>query len=512
MNENKNKNPRRRLWRVLWTWLICFVAMAGLVAFLDIDTRQVPPYWQQFLIAAVGASLLLGLWLLVLGLWLFVRWACNRRNFGRLLIGLAVLATLIAIFYLEEDWRGKRAWEKCKAELEAKGAVLDWEKFIPPPVPDDQNFFTTSTNILLRFVKQQNQARMDAAAQLPWLRLGPTSSNSFPILVFAKTNSPVVAELTILLPGGKKNDSAINLDDASARDKIQGVIRTTVGRSVNGAQGFRFSELQLSNLSPAKPVLQADALPSADDLKNLIPSDLVTDIGRLAVEATANPNVFQVKFMSGNVTAAADYLKWSDQFVPAFDEVRTALKRPCAIIPGDYSQSYAMPIPNFVTIRALAQTLAQRAQCYLLLGQPDMALHELTLIHDVCRILEKPPTGKPETLVEAMINAAITGVYVSAVQEGLRLRAWQEPQLKAIQSQMETVRLLPFVTEAFREEQVHAINFTTKQNLKKYFTGEMYAGYGVSVKFWDKVKGNAIVFVPQGWIYQNLKSTVELEQ
>ena len=181
MNENKNKNPRRRLWRVLWTWLICFVAMAGLVAFLDIDTRQVPPYWQQFLIAAVGASLLLGLWLLVLGLWLFVRWACNRRNFGRLLIGLAVLATLIAIFYLEEDWRGKRAWEKCKAELEAKGAVLDWEKFIPPPVPDDQNFFTTSTNILLRFVKQQNQARMDAAAQLPgcgWGRPVPIHSRS----------------------------------------------------------------------------------------------------------------------------------------------------------------------------------------------------------------------------------------------------------------------------------------------------------------------------------------------
>ena len=59
----------------------------------------------------------------------------------RILIALAILATLIAIFYTEEDWRGKRAWENCKRELEAKGMVLDWEKFIPPPVPDDQNFF-----------------------------------------------------------------------------------------------------------------------------------------------------------------------------------------------------------------------------------------------------------------------------------------------------------------------------------------------------------------------------------
>ena len=63
------------------------------------------------------------------------------RILRRILITLAIFATLIAIFYTEEDWRGKRAWENCKRELEAKGAVLDWDKYIPPPVPDDQNFF-----------------------------------------------------------------------------------------------------------------------------------------------------------------------------------------------------------------------------------------------------------------------------------------------------------------------------------------------------------------------------------
>lgn len=54
---------------------------------------------------------------------------------------LCGLALLIVAFYAEENWRGKRAWEKCKADLEAKGETLDWNKFIPPPVPDDQNFF-----------------------------------------------------------------------------------------------------------------------------------------------------------------------------------------------------------------------------------------------------------------------------------------------------------------------------------------------------------------------------------
>ena len=59
----------------------------------------------------------------------------------RCLLGAAVLLTLIAAFYTEESWRGKRAWENCKRELEAKGIKMDWANYIPAPVPDDQNVF-----------------------------------------------------------------------------------------------------------------------------------------------------------------------------------------------------------------------------------------------------------------------------------------------------------------------------------------------------------------------------------
>jgi hypothetical protein len=72
------------------------------------------------------------------------------RILRRILIGLAVLATLIAILYAEEDWRGKRAWENYKHEWEAKGEKFDWQAFVPPSMPDDQNFFTAPifTNML----------------------------------------------------------------------------------------------------------------------------------------------------------------------------------------------------------------------------------------------------------------------------------------------------------------------------------------------------------------------------
>jgi len=131
------------------------------------------------------------------------------------------------------------------------------------------------------------------------------------------------------------------------------------------------------------------------DLENLMPADTVTNIGHLRVEATGAKGVFQVLLTGVRITAAADYLKWSDQYEPDFDEIREALKRPYAQIDCDYSQPYQIQIPNFVMMRFLAQTLAQRTQCYLLLGQPEKALRELTLLNDSRRILEGGPTGKP---------------------------------------------------------------------------------------------------------------------
>ncbi|HEV2330482.1 MAG TPA: hypothetical protein VGY56_16995 [Verrucomicrobiae bacterium] len=63
------------------------------------------------------------------------------RIVRRMLIALAVLVTLVAVCVTEEDWRGKRAWESYKREMAAKGEKFDWQAFVPPTVPDDQNFF-----------------------------------------------------------------------------------------------------------------------------------------------------------------------------------------------------------------------------------------------------------------------------------------------------------------------------------------------------------------------------------
>src|ERR1051326_8119827 len=63
--------------------------------------------------------------------------------FGRTMVIAALLVLAGCLYYAVENQRGKRAWESCRRELMAKGVELDFQKLVPMPVPDDQNFAMT---------------------------------------------------------------------------------------------------------------------------------------------------------------------------------------------------------------------------------------------------------------------------------------------------------------------------------------------------------------------------------
>lgn len=71
------------------------------------------------------------------------RWLFSWRTIRRCLFVFISLVTLLALFYAEENWRGRRAWNKYRQGLEARGEQLDYRAFIPKPVPDEQNFAAT---------------------------------------------------------------------------------------------------------------------------------------------------------------------------------------------------------------------------------------------------------------------------------------------------------------------------------------------------------------------------------
>src|SRR5882724_2531230 len=67
----------------------------------------------------------------------------RRRWMRKSVFVICCLITVLAFLYVEENWRGKRAWENYKREWEAKGEKFDLASYAPPPVPDEENFAMT---------------------------------------------------------------------------------------------------------------------------------------------------------------------------------------------------------------------------------------------------------------------------------------------------------------------------------------------------------------------------------
>ena len=111
---------------------------------LEIDSFELPKLLQRIIL--FSCAFLIAFYLLVLIFKIFRRFFCwlfSWRTIKRGLFALAFLVLLTALFYAEEDWRGKWDLENYQHKLEAKGEKYDFKSFVPPPVPDDQNFALT---------------------------------------------------------------------------------------------------------------------------------------------------------------------------------------------------------------------------------------------------------------------------------------------------------------------------------------------------------------------------------
>lgn len=337
-------------------------------------------------------------------------WLFSWRTLRRTLVTLAVLITLLTVFYTIENWRGQRAWEKCKRDLIAAGYEMDWNKLIPPAVPSDQNIFA----------------------------------------------APHMQEWFVRLP-------SYTLDGE--------VQRTT---SSNFLSALNHPHLAF----------------------------------------------FGKESRITNAAAATEFLAWSRQFEKEFDQIRTALQRPYARMEGDYTRPYEIPIPNFVALRSLAQTFAQRAHCHLLLNQPAAALDDLTFIHATRKLLLGEPTSKPMTLVAAMIHVAITGLYTGRIEEGLQTHTWQEPQLLTLESQLAELNLPVTAYEGFRCELTATSHTFEHEPFGKVLTMILHATKAPQKKTTldslshglKELKLRAHTLAPRGWLFQNLVVSASLEQ
>jgi hypothetical protein len=434
--------------------------------------------------------------------WLFSWWVLRRGLFL-----LACLATLIALFYAEENWRGRRAWEKCRRELEAKGAVLDWTAYIPAPVPDEQNIFKAA-KMTEWFVRKSWAGALSGDP--------PNSGTNKPPFTLAphqavKGTSVLVAEVEVITPEAplplERADAVLRFETRTGRAEAAKMLKQSLGPCVEGATGYVLVARPPDQIHPLHLVVQADTAPPAKELGEF----LYANASYLQI-APHGSNRFHV-WLKNSVYSAADYLALSQPAVPDLDLLRKALERPCARMDGDYERPFESPLPNFVRLRTVAQMLAQRAQCYLLQGQPEAAWHELAPVRDMCRLLDGKPTSDCPTLVAAMIDVAISGLYTSIIKDGLRLGAWREPELAAIQKQLTEVRLLSLVRASLNAERA-----ATCRTFECYTRGELKKLFSFGDKqhnVLDNLKDPTfllITFAPRGWMYQNMCAGAPLGQ
>jgi hypothetical protein len=108
------------------------------------------------------------------------------------------------------------------------------------------------------------------------------------------------------------------------------------------------------------------------------------------------------------------------------------------------------------------------------------------------------------TLVSAMINVAIAGLYTDTVAEGMRRHVWQEPQFAELQRQLAEKKLTPFVLDALRTEPVAVcrdIQIKSPYVLTYYWNTTNHAALRKMLwKLW-----------PSGWTYQNFANITKLE-
>ena len=221
------------------------------------------------------------------------------------------------------------------------------------------------------------------------------------------------------------------------------------------AWGFNYMLRSPEEIRPAQIFLQCQTAPcqTAPDtnaLLQFLPKPIANtadpDSEKIQIEPAGNGS-YTLTILAPDTVAK--FLKWNEQLEPDFALMRKALQRPYTRIAGNYGDPWEFPIPNFVAVRKISVRLSVLARCHLVQGNPEEALRDLTLLHDLCRILEG---SRPMTQMSALVNAAVQRLYAETIAEGLRQHAWREPQLAVLAEHLKQINLLLSLKQAIETD------------------------------------------------------------
>ena len=360
----------------------------------------------------------------------FLRW---------MVIGLAGVGMLVALFYAEEDLRGWHAWNKFQHQWEAKGEKFDFASVVPPPVPDDQNFAMSPVWIAeVKYLWQSNPERAKA-----W----------YGDRMDGEEVSRIVAQLPV---------------------------------SVSGLVGNNWGSHQM----PATPEMSSHwTTAQATDLKpwQSYYRDLETTTPTAGIPITPQPQ-----------SPAADVLLALSKFDPVIGKLRQDSALPDSRFPVIYTTEdpAAILLPHLAVVKRYAQVLQLRATAELQNGQSDKALADVKLI------LRLNDSVRNETfLISHLVRIAVVNIALQPVWEGMAQHQWSDAQLTELNADLAKLDFLADYKLTMRGEMVFQGGIIDYLHRHPEELPNL-SGNGNSVKrsLAARIRWHLI---PAGWYYQN---------
>jgi heme exporter protein D len=378
----------------------------------------------------------------------FIRWVCCWRNFRRFLFAVVCVATLIALFYAEENWRGKNAWKKYVRQQEARGERMDFAAFVPPPTPDDQNLALCPLfKPVLDFRYADEQDRLDGKRMFS--------------IIWLDTNGLARLEKVDLHSNMRNYLIALSGED---RRRLH--------------ERAKVKELQK----------EAEANAPTNGWINF---SMWQDYYQMGTNLNgANPSNTPAQ----NVVFALRYVE------PDLTEIRReASRRPRARWPVHYEldQPWSILLPHLSNAKRIAMLLQVRAAALLAANQTGEGLADIELGFRLADTLASEPF-----LISQLVRISCYDAVLQPLKEGLARHQFSDAQLIGLQKQLLSADFLAGYQLAMRcERSINGLWIKMTREKVEALIQE-FAGSPESAKRFSRF-AYFVRIAPKGWIYQN---------
>jgi hypothetical protein len=372
----------------------------------------------------------------------------KSKRWRRRIIALGGFVLLVALFYAEEDWRGERAWEIFKSEWEAKGEKFDFKDFIPPPVPDDQNFamapiFDTTDKLLSAEWRRQHR---NPRYIIPHNGLSDDDGEN----------------------GETEWDTnLVDRLDMTVYGRLDGYYDAETNATGDWAKGT-FTDLKLWQAYYRAPA-------------------------RTNEYSGITTNVYPVSPQPQS--PAADVLVALSKYDSAIEELRQASQRPYSRFPVAYEQENKREIPLYeLSLKRCSEVLQLCSLAELQSGQNDKALADVKLSLYLVNSLRTEPFS-----ISHLVRAAMFQMTLQPVYEGLAQHKWSDEQLTELDHELVKFDFLADCKLSMRGE------MGMRSDITDYLPRHPEQYYSMDddihdLPYWQRI---AWRLIPIGWFYQN---------